>query len=66
MELFFGCLGIIFIWVLGAALSWSVTAGITYLIALCFNLSWSWLIATGIWLVLILIRGTFKVVVHKE
>ena len=38
-----------------AALNWLLTCGIIYLITLCFGWSFSLAIATGIWLILILI-----------
>ena len=41
-------------------LSWIVTCGIVKLIALCFGLTFSWPIATGIWLVLCLLEFFFK------
>ena len=37
------------------ALNWLLTCGIIYLITLCFGWSFSLAIATGIWLVLVLI-----------
>ena len=41
------------------ALSWLLTCGIIKLICLCFGLTFSWLISTGIWLVMILLRSVF-------
>lgn len=41
------------------ALSWIITCGIIKLIALCFGWTFSWPIATGIWLVMILLRKVF-------
>lgn len=38
-----------------AALNWLFTCGIIYLITLCFGWSFSLTIATGIWLILVLI-----------
>lgn len=38
-----------------AALNWLLTCGIIYLITLCFGWSFSLAIATGIWLILVLI-----------
>jgi hypothetical protein len=47
--------------VLGAlALSWLGTCGVIWLITLCFDLEFSWLIATGIWLGLALVSGLFR------
>ena len=45
--------------VLGA-ISWIITCGIFYLIALCFGLEFSWLTATGVWLVTILLKAIFN------
>lgn len=42
------------------AISWLCTCGIVYLIALCFNLAFTWALGTGIWLVLLLLGGLFK------
>ena len=41
------------------AFSWIVTCGIVKLITLCFGWAFSWPIATGIWLVMILLRMVF-------
>lgn len=41
--------------ILVMALSWLLTCGIVYLITLCFGWGFSWAIATGIWLILLLI-----------
>lgn len=40
--------------------SWLLTCGMIFLIAFCFELEFSWRIATGIWLILILIGGFCK------
>jgi len=40
--------------------SWLVTCGIIKLIALCFGLSFKWPIATGIWLMIVLLKAIFK------
>ena len=44
---------------LALALSWIVTCGIIKLITLCFGAAFSWLIATGIWLVLLSLKLVF-------
>lgn len=41
-------------------ISWVLTCGWLYLIALCFSWVWSWKIATGIWLILLLLGAFFK------
>ena len=51
-------LAIIFLLIL--LLSWAITSGIIYLICLCFHLNFSLKIATGVWLVLLLISGFFR------
>ncbi len=39
------------------AISWLITCGVIYLISLCFGFKFSWLIGTGVWLVMILIKS---------
>lgn len=41
-------------------ISWIVTCGIIKLITLCFGWTFKWSVATGIWLVLCLLKSTFK------
>lgn len=43
-----------------SALSWIITCGLIKLITLCFGLTFSWSTATGIWLVMALLRSVFK------
>lgn len=40
--------------------SWILTCGIIKLITLCFGLSFSWLIATGIWLIMCVVQSILK------
>ena len=61
-----GCLAMILLIAAVYAASWGVTIGIVYLICMCFGLQWSMLMATGVWLVLILVQGVFKGVIDKE
>ena len=42
------------------AISWLITCGLFYLITLCFSLEFSWLTATGVWLVMILLKSIFN------
>lgn len=42
------------------AVSWIATCGFIWLITLCFVWPFSWLIATGVWLVLCIIRSIFR------
>lgn len=44
------------IYAVALLLSWLVTVGIVKLVTLCFGWTFSWSIATGIWLVLMLAR----------
>lgn len=39
------------------ACSWLVTCGIVYFITTCTGLTYSWLVGTGVWLVLTLLGG---------
>ena len=52
--------GVIFAVVAVYALSWIVTCGIIKLITMCFGLTFSWGIATGIWLIYILLKSLFS------
>ena len=40
-------------------ISWLITCGVVGLICMCFGLTYSWGLATGIWLVLILLKAVF-------
>ena len=40
--------------------SWGATVGIIYLITLCFNLHFNLVTATGIWLLMFLIKSLFS------
>lgn len=41
------------------ALSWAICVGLMYLICLCFSWEFSFLIATGIWLILCFLKALF-------
>ena len=41
-------------------LSYLLTVGIIKLITMCFGLTFSWSIATGIWFIIILLKSIFK------
>lgn len=47
-------------------ISWIVTCGIIKLITMCFGLEFSWEIATGIWLIICILKSIFKVTVKKD
>jgi len=53
-------LAVIGIAVLCNAFSWIITCGIIKLITVCFGLQFSWKYATGIWLLLTLLRSFLK------
>ena len=50
---------LIIVSLLALALSLIVTCVIIKLITLCFGVAFSWLIATGIWLVFLLLKSVF-------
>lgn len=54
-----GCLFCLILYAVIAAISFAVTAGLTFLICACFSLAWSWKIAIGVWLALGLLGGIF-------
>lgn len=41
------------------ALSWIATCGLIKLITMCFGLTFSWAIATGIWLIMCIAKSMF-------
>ena len=56
-------IGVIFVLLLGLGLfglSWIATVGIIKLITLCFGWSFSWITATGIWLIMLIVTSVFK------
>ena len=46
-------------------LEWIITVGIIKLITMCFGLTFKWSIATGIWLIICILRSVFNVTVKK-
>lgn len=62
--------GLIAIMVIGLivicySLSWIVTCGMIKLITMCFGWTFKWSIATGIWLIICIMRNIFKTTVNK-
>lgn len=55
-----GCLAIMIILTVLFGISWIATCGIVYLITLCFDLVFSWSVATGVWLIMILLSTIFN------
>lgn len=52
--------GVLFLIAFLCAFSWIVTCGIIYLITLCFGWTFSWAIATGIWLIMLIAKSVFS------
>ena len=44
-------------------MSWIVTCGLIKLITMCFGLKFSWAIATGIWLIICILKSIFNITV---
>ena len=55
-----GCLFSLLVLFVLYGISWAITCGLIYLICLCFSLTFNVIAATGIWMVLCLIRSMFK------
>lgn len=53
-------IGVLFALVVVYAISWIVTCGIIKLITICFGLAFSWGVATGIWLIWIMMKSLFS------
>lgn len=51
---------IILLSVLILGISWIGTCGVIYLVTLCFNWTFKWNIATGIWLILLVVGPILK------
>ena len=50
-----GAIVVIFVIVV-TALSWLVTCGVVKVLSMCFSFAYSWKLATGIWLVCLMLR----------
>ena len=64
-----GCLAVILaivLVVIAYGFSWLCTCGIIKLITMCFKLKFSWAIATGIWLVMALLKKVFNITVRND
>ena len=49
-------IGLIIALLTGGFMTWLITCGVIKVITLCFGLTFSWPVATGIWLVLLLLN----------
>ena len=45
--------------IIAYAICWILTCGIIKLITMCFGLQFSWAIATGIWLIILVLKNIF-------
>lgn len=54
-----GCILAALFIIFAYALSWIATCGLIKLITLCFGWAFSWAIATGIWIVLVILKSIF-------
>ena len=57
---------VILLFVICCGISWIVTCGIIKLITMCFGLEFSWAVATGIWLIICILKSIFNVTVKKD
>lgn len=57
---------VIVILALAYGASWVVTCGFIKLITMCFGWTFKWSIATGIWLIICLLKGIFNVTVKSK
>lgn len=55
-----GCLFAVLIFMFACAASWIITCGVIKLITLCFGWEFGWDIATGVWLIMFLIKHVFN------
>ena len=52
--------------IIAYAICWILTCVIIKLITMCFGLQFSWAIATGIWLIILVLKNIFRVTVKKD
>ena len=55
-----GCLFAVLVFAFILGISWILTCGLVYLITLCFGWTFSWSIATGVWLLWWVANSIFK------
>lgn len=61
-----GCLISIILFLALCVISYLITCGLVYLICLCFSLTFTWKIATGVWLLMWLLKGVFNITVNNK
>ena len=54
-----GCVAALLVIAIACGLSWITTCGIVYLITLCFGWTFTWPVATGVWLIWIVLNSIF-------
>lgn len=59
-------IGVILGIIIAYAIGWILACGIIKLITMCFGLQFSWAIATGIWLIILILKNIFNVTVKKD
>lgn len=59
-DSFLGCMSAIVGVFLIFAFSWAIVAALVWLISMCFGFEFSLLLATGVWLVAMLVRFTLN------
>ena len=55
-----GGLAVVLVYLVLCAISWGVTCGVIKLVTLCFGWTFTWKVATGIWLIMYLVRSVFN------
>ncbi len=65
-AVFGGMIAAVIIFALVMGVSWIITCGLIKLITLCFGWTFSWGIATGIWLIMCLLNFGIKITVNNK
>ena len=66
MTIFTKIIAVIAVIVICLAISFGISAALVYGICWAFNLTFTWKIAFGVWLVLSLLSGFFKTIVTRD
>lgn len=63
-----GVIAVVTILIIAAVygISWIVTCGIIKLITICFGWTFKWSVATGIWLIISILKSIFKTTVNRS
>ncbi len=59
MNNIIGCLCAIFVAMLVLAFSWLITCALFYLVCICFGWTFTWLLGTGVWALIMLLKAIF-------